>query len=403
MFKEKNESELSQLTEQELANYFREYTQFKNEALKSAIESGVSTKIEALKSELNALNDKRTQAITKALEAQGAAIEKMSMKAERSENKSLLGEKVEALKSLKNNGTGKVIVEKSMTIAANAPTYTQGYVDTRVSRIAERNPFIQNLLSSRTLSGTGNVIYFEQANRVGDADVTGEGVLKSNMDFDLVEVRQSAKKVTAMTKASMELIDDIPYMESLINDDLMRRVALKVDSQILTGSGIGANLRGIFTTATTFSAGSFALGVTSANRFDVLAIAVTQVYTNNFTPNYILLNPTDVAQMDITKTSTGEYVIPSFVSKDGREVKGVTVILNNGIPAGQYLVMDSSAAEVYTRQGIQVSIGYENDDFTKNMVTVLAEWRGLSVVKSNNVGAFVKGTFATDIAAILKP
>jgi hypothetical protein len=52
---------------------------------------------------------------------------------------------------------------------------------------------------------------------------------------------------------------------------------------------------------------------------------------------------------------------------------------------------------------LQVFIGYENDDFSRNRVTVIAEWRGLCVVKSNNEGAFVKGTFATDIAAILKP
>jgi HK97 family phage major capsid protein len=304
---------------------------------------------------------------------------------------------------LKNNGSGKVMIEKSMTIAANASTYTQGYVDSTVTRIAERKPFIQNLLSGRTLSGTGNVIYFEQQSRVGDAGVTAEGALKSATEYDLVEVRLSAKKVTATTKASMELIDDIPYMESLINEDLMKRVALKVDEQILSGSGLGANMKGIFTSATPFAAGTFALGVTSANRYDVLAIAVTQVYTNNFTPNYILLNPTDVAQMDVTKTSTGEYVLPAFVSRDGKEVKAVPIILNNGIPAGQYLVMDSTAAEIYTRSGLQVSIGYENDDFTKNMVTVIAEWRGLCVVKSNNEGAFVKGTFATDIAAILKP
>jgi glycosyltransferase involved in cell wall biosynthesis len=64
---------------------------------------------------------------------------------------------------------------------------------------------------------------------------------------------------------------------------------------------------------------------------------------------------------------------------------------------------DSTAAEIYTRQGIQVSVGYENDDFSKNMVTVIAEWRGLCVVKANHAGGFVKGTFATDIAAILKP
>ena len=40
--------------------------------------------------------------------------------------------------------------------------------------------------------------------------------------------------------------------------------------------------------------------------------------------------------------------------------------------------------------------------FTKNLRTILAEWRGLSLVKNNDRTAFVKGTFATDIAAITK-
>lgn len=403
MFIEKTEAEIAKMNEQELAQYFKDFTAYKNEALKSAIENGVSTKIEALKAELNAIADKRTEAITKALEAQGVAIEKLASKSVVSDTKSPLAEKAEALKSLKTTGTGKVLVQKAMTIAANASTYTQGYVDATVTRIAERKPFMQSILGSRTLAGTGNIIYFEQANRVGDADVTAEGALKSSNEYDLVEVRKSAKKVTAFTKVSNELIDDIPYMESLINEDLMKRIALKVDSQLLTGTGVGAQLTGVFTNATAFTPGTFALSVVNANRYDVLAIAVTQVFSQNFVPNYILLNPIDVAQMDVTKGSDGQYVLPAFVSRDGREVKSTPIILNNGIPVGQYMVMDSTAAEVYTRESINISIGYENDDFTKNMVTILGEWRGENVVKSNNYGAFVKGTFATDIAAILKP
>lgn len=402
-FTEKTEAELASMNEQEIATYFKAFTEAKNEALKSAIQQGVQADIKAMKEELTSLQDKRTEAITKALSAQGVAIEKMAMKSNKVESVSPLAEKAEALKSMKENGSGRVMITKAMTTATNFPTYTQGMVDPTVTRIVERRPFIQNLLSARTLAGTGNVIYFEQDARVGDAGVTGEGLLKNSNDYDLVEVRKSAKKVTAYTKASMELINDIPFMESLINEDLMKRVALKVDDQVLTGSGVGANLEGIFTSATPFVAGTFAVSVANANRYDVLAIAITQVYSNNFVPNYILLNPIDVAQMDVTKGTDGHYVLPAFVSNDGKEVKSTPIILNNGIPVGEYMVMDSTAAEVYTREGINVSIGYENDDFTKNMVTVMAEWRGLCIVKSNNAGAFVKGVFATDIAAILKP
>lgn len=60
-------------------------------------------------------------------------------------------------------------------------------------------------------------------------------------------------------------------------------------------------------------------------------------------------------------------------------------------------------ASVYSKGGIEISVGFENDDFTKNLVTILAEWRGLTIVKNNDRSAFVKGDFTTDKAALETP
>jgi hypothetical protein len=39
-------------------------------------------------------------------------------------------------------------------------------------------------------------------------------------------------------------------------------------------------------------------------------------------------------------------------------------------------------------------------EFTRNLRTIIAEWRGALVVKNNDRTAFVKGVFATDMAAL---
>ena len=49
---------------------------------------------------------------------------------------------------------------------------------------------------------------------------------------------------------------------------------------------------------------------------------------------------------------------------------------------------------------MSIEVGRDSDDFTKNLVTVLAEWRGLCLVKTNRRPAFVTGVFATDKAAL---
>lgn len=407
MFKQKSDADLANLNEAELAKYFRDFMEHKEKALKNAISEEMHDSISKLKAEIAEISDKRTETITKALEAQGVAIQKMSMNSEATKTDNrypTVAPHIAALKVLKDDNTkGWVKVEKTMTLSGNATGYGLPYNDPTVYRIAERKPFIQSLLNARTLSATNTVLINVQKDRVGDAGVTAEGAAKNSMEFDIEAQLVLAKKITAVTKTSREFIDDIPFMESLIRDDLSRRVALAADAQILTGSGSGANLTGIFTTATAFSAGIHALSVVEANRYDVLAIAIAQVMKNNFMPNYIVLNPDDVASMDVTKDSTGQYALPAFVSPDGTRIKSIPVIVNNGITAGQYMVMDSTMADVYTRESMTVSIGYENDDFTKNLVTLIGEWRGLCVVSPTNVGAFVKGVFATNIAAILKP
>ena len=47
-----------------------------------------------------------------------------------------------------------------------------------------------------------------------------------------------------------------------------------------------------------------------------------------------------------------------------------------------------------------MDIGVENDDFTRNLRTILAEWRGASLVPTNKRTAFIKGSIATALTLI---
>ena len=65
--------------------------------------------------------------------------------------------------------------------------------------------------------------------------------------------------------------------------------------------------------------------------------------------------------------------------------------------------MDCSKASVFSRGEMTIQVGLDSDDFTKNMRTVLVEWRGLNRIKGNDTDAFVTGTVSTSITALLKP
>lgn len=305
------------------------------------------------------------------------------------------------------NTTLEVKAADTMTITGN---YSGGQValsdlEQGITRVVRRRPFLRQVSNT---AGTSSkyVVYVEQKNPDPNAaGMVAEGTLKPQSDFDLVEVSKEVKKIATYIKVSKEMLADLSFMQGEINAELMELVELKLDEQILLGDGLGSNLEGIDANATAWAAGSFALSIPSANNSDVLRVAIAQIAQANFEANGIVLNPADAAALQLTKSTTGEYTYPVYEPQaDGTiRIKGVPVIENNLVPAGDFYVGDWTKSNLRIREDMNIQVGYVNDDFTKNLVTILAEMRAVHYVKSNHYGAFVKGDFATAIAALVTP
>jgi HK97 family phage major capsid protein len=139
----------------------------------------------------------------------------------------------------------------------------------------------------------------------------------------------------------------------------------------------------------------------------VLRVAINQIYrasggdsnyAANFVPNYIVLNPDDVAAMELTKNTQGNYLLPPFLSENGNMIGGCQIIANSGITSGKFLVGDFTKMMVAMREDATISVGLENADFTLNLVTILCELRAVTWIPSNYLNAFVYGTFSTAIS-----
>lgn len=314
-------------------------------------------------------------------------------------------EQLEVLKNKKSDSAFTFNVKMFDTKAAGTMTvganYTGGTVgitslEPGLTRIQRRNPFLREIVTVRPVS-SNLVAWAEQANAdPGVAGTTAEGAAKTQTDFDIVEASKKVEKITAYIKVSKEALDDIGYLNSEIRTELLELINLKLDEQILSGNGTTPNLEGILSYATAFSvAGTdLSLGVDNANNFDVIRAAAWQVMSNNFMPNYVLVNPVDAAVMDLTKATDGHYIMPPFANVNGQVIAGLRVIENNGVTAGTYVVGDFTKSNLGIREDVNIQVGYENDDFTKNLVTILAEMRGVHYIKSNQTGAFVTSTFA---------
>jgi HK97 family phage major capsid protein len=318
----------------------------------------------------------------------------------------LLAEKANELKAMKEKSGASVQITLKAAGTMALSTNTTGQIpqaerEQGITRIVRRNPFILELVNVGTIMS--NVWeWVEQKNADGGAAMTAEGAAKSQADFDLVVASANVKKVTAYIKVTKEMLDDVELMRSEIDQELTELINLKIDDQLLNGTGLTVNLTGITTNATAWAAGAFALAIPTPTKWDVLRTAINQVRTNLFEPNYIVLHPTDVTAMELSKDSTGQYIMPPFAALDGTIVSGIRVVANTGVTIDKFLVGDFSKSGVRFKEGVTINVGYENDDFTKNLVTILAEARLVQRVKSNHYGAFVYGDFSDAVTALTK-
>jgi len=262
----------------------------------------------------------------------------------------------------------------------------------------------------REISNVGSttskfVTYIQQTQQVApgaeESLWVNEAGAKFNGEVKYEEVSEEVKKIAAYIKVSKEMLADLSFVRSEINTELMEAIEQNIDLSLVNGAG-GNDLNGLLSVAPAFAAGSFANAVPSANISDLIRIAKAQIQAANFEPTHVVLNPEDVAKIELTKTSTGEYSYPAFWDANMR-VAGLIVVSSNNITAGTMIVGDFSKFNIKFREDMNMSVGYENDDFTRNMVTILCEARLVAYVKGNDVNAFVQSDITTDIAAITAP
>ena len=412
-----------------------------DEEIKALIEAGlaeVKSKVETATSasaeEVKTLNAKIEGLTTQLDEAKSAGatleyvekmqlqLDKLDMKLQKktiqngtaasldSELKSMFSEKsfsdqIELLKkSSGNNVNLDVKAATSITLGSYAGTALTTEVDRSIVGPQTNMPFFRDIVNVAPIRGN-KVTWINKSAVSNGAGMTAEGATKTQISWTYSEESADVKKITAYVKVSKEALDDLDFLRSEINTDLRQEIELKLDEQIAEGSGVGQNIKGILTYAPTFAVAgtSLAAAVDGANRLDVLRSAVALIRKAKFRANYIAINPVDAALMDMEKGDDNHYILPPFVTADGTRVAGTTVIESFSIDEGSFLVGDFTKSNLRIREEININLGYENDDFTKNMVTILAEMRAVHYIKLHHVPAFVKGTFAAAIALINKP
>jgi len=392
------------------------YNEF-NANVSKEIEDLVATKAdkEAIEKMVNDLRDSQMEQMKNLNEAlkeiglQIKASKEGNSTVKESSIKEALKSNVDSIKALKDSKNAQwvamevkavgTMLESANVSGGNVP------VEQRIAgmnAIASRRVRLMDLVSRGR--ATSNIIsWVYQSGKEGSAGGTAEGDTKNQIDFNLVVASQSVVKRTAFIKVSTEMLDDIDFIESEINNELLRELNKDIELTAYSGNGTAPAMNGVRTTATAFSAGDFALAIDNANEADVLTVAINQIaIADQPEPTAILCHPTDIAKLLVIKVSATDrrYVDRLQMVAGQLSLDGIPIIKTTLVTAGTYLVGAFNLATLYDLGTLSVQMGIDGNDWTKNLRTIIAEYRGAMVVKNNDRSAFVKGTFSTDKAAL---
>ena len=284
-----------------------------------------------------------------------------------------------------------------MTTANVLPNVANGfsplfgnYIDTEIGHTPLPENIMLPLVTVKNEPGTESIWYTDRINEDGDAEFIGEGDLKPLADADWQTYKAPVKEVALRWKFSRRLQYHAPAVIDDFQVHARELIDQVIDTEVLEGDGIGDNMQGIQDAAAAFTVPTqLAEFYYMPNIWDVIMAMATAVRIANFRGQLTaVLNTVWEAKMAGYKTTYGEYVIPPFVTPDGRRVGSVNIVFSNKIDDDSILIGELKRFNVVFAENVMYEEGYENDDFSRNLVS-----RKLEAF----LGTYIKGTAAGSI------
>ena len=342
------------------------------EAIKRA--GGLTTRIETLKSQIQ-IAEKSAELLAQVGNDEGEQAGAEGAKAKNIGENFANAVKAAKVKSGKRFNVASPEFEKAYNDVQKTPT-TSGVsafatdLDYNVVTGARTALVIRDLFGSETISGSALTFLIEGALEGNGPAVTAEGAAKAQVHFaDPTPVTVSLKKITEFIKESDEYVEDYPFLASAVNGRLLYYLALKEQNE-LTSDLLGTS--GIQT-------GDTVVGNTVNDLAERILQAITDVQEESgFAADVIVMHPSTWFKLRTAKDSNGQYYGGGyFGAQNIPNLWGTPVCVTTAVSAAQIVIgAFKTCGSVVSKGGVSVEMtNSDQDDFTKNLMTIRAEER----------------------------
>lgn len=313
---------------------------------------------------------------------------------------------VDAIKNKKEHVLGNIIVDTlrmaaaphqnsngTVTLGSGVayPTVENFRESDIIATIRQPENFIFDVIRNTQLSKVENtLIKVEQASVEEKPDVVVEGGEKPLVQYKWVKNAISRKKIAGRIEWSEEFEID--------NEKLFAAIVAMIERDVLKEWN-DVTLAAIIANATAYTTSPWSGTIPSPNLDDLAVVLMTLINNANYNANTIVLNPVDLATLLLTKDSIGRRIESMIL---GTNQFGVNIVASTKVTAGNILVFDSSTYREF-HTALDVRVGQYEDQFIKNMWTLIAEMYTLLDTAELDKVATYYGSIATILADLEAP
>jgi len=228
------------------------------------------------------------------------------------------------------------------------------------------------------VSPTGLYVTYRETGTEGSIGIQTEGNAKSQIDYDLTEVKVVSDYIAGFARFSKQMMFQLPFLQNTLQRMLLRDFYKKENSTFFTAVSTAAT--GSTTTAASVDAEQLVDWI--ANQLDA-----------NFEASFALVSYAQWA--DLLKTKPTDYSVPGgfVIDANGNvRIAGVPVIGASWVTNDKALIIDANYLERVETEGLRVEFSYEDsDNFQRNLVTARVEcFEDINIMRTD---AIIYGSF----------
>ncbi len=265
----------------------------------------------------------------------------------------------------------------TMTTSANLSGDGVATYNTRQGLVPAQKVNFRDLIPT-AVSPTGLYVTYRETGTEGSIGIQTEGNLKSQIDYDLTEVKVVSDYIAGFARFSKQMMFQLPFLQNTLQRMLLRDFYKKENSTFF--SAVSSAATGSTTTAASVDAEQLVDWI--ANQLDA-----------NFEASFALVSYAQWA--DLLKTKPTDYSVPGGVIIDPNgniRIAGVPVIGASWVTNDKALIVDASYLERVETEGLRVEFSYEDsDNFQRNLVTARVEcFEDINIMRTD---AIIYGSF----------